>query len=295
MARTRGETLTQLREQEDSTRARAERTLYGLLYPAGHPYARPSVGSRETVEALSGEDCRGFHGEYYGAAGMKVSLAGALDPEPVRRKLESWFRGSSGPAPQPDWHMTPSGAAGQARIPMPHKSQVDIIMAGPGIPRHHPDYLALSLVNLILGSLGLMGRLGERVREQQGMAYSVSSRSVSRLWAGEWVASAGVAPENVERTIEAVLAEVREIRSEPVTEQELQDARDYLIGSVPLRMETSDGIAAYMLNAEYYDLGLDYITRYPGYILAETRETLRAAAERHMDPERLSTVMAGPL
>src|SRR5262249_34862822 len=154
----------------------------------------------------------------------------------------------------------------------------------PGIPREHPEFFALLMVNLILGSLGLMGRLGERVREQQGMAYYVSSRSISRLWAGEWIANAGVAPENVEPTIAAILEEVRRIREDGVTDEELADARDYLIGSLPLRMETNDGIAGYLLNSEYYGLGLDYVQRYPGYIRAETRNSLRAAAQNHMDP-----------
>jgi zinc protease len=109
------------------------------------------------------------------------------------------------------------------------------------------------------------------------------------------MANAGVAPENVERAIEAVLAEVRKVREELVTEQELADAADYLIGSVPVRMETNDGIAGYLLNTEYYGLGMDYVYRAPGYIRAQTREALREAARRHMDPSTFSTAIAGPI
>jgi zinc protease len=295
IAKTRGEVLVGLREQEDSTRARADEAILRALFPEGHPYSRFSIGTRETVEALRQEDFRAFHASYYGAAGMLVSVAGALHPNPVRSRLGRWFPNRTGPSPQPDWHVTPSSVPQHARISMPHKSQVDIILAGPGIARHHPDFFALSLVNLILGGLGLMGRLGERVREQQGIAYHVSCRSTSRLWAGEWSASAGVAPANVDRAIQAILEEVQRVREERVSEEELQDARDYLIGSLPLRMETNDGIAGYLLNSEYYGLGMDYIRRYPGYILAESRESLREAARKHMDPATFSQAIAGPV
>ncbi|HTE17710.1 MAG TPA: insulinase family protein, partial [Armatimonadota bacterium] len=114
-------------------------------------------------------------------------------------------------------------------------------------------------------------------------------------WAGEWIASAGVGPQNLERATEAILAEVERIRREPVTEVELEDARSYLVGSLPLRMETDDGIASYLLTTEYYDLGLDYVSRYPGYVRAESRESLLEAARRHMDPAHFSTAAAGPL
>jgi zinc protease len=295
IAKTRGEILTHLREQEDSTRVQAERAVMAALYPPGHPYSRFAVGTRESIQALGQDDFRDFHAALYAAPGMKVSIAGAYDADLVRSALERWFAGKAAPPPPRDWRVTPSGELSHARLPMPHKSQVDIIIGGPGIPRDHPDFFPLSMVNLILGSLGLMGRLGERVREQQGIAYYASCRAVSRLWAGEWLAAAGVAPQEVDRALAAILAEVERVRAEPVSDAELADAQDYLIGSLPLRMETNDGIAAYLLNSEYYSLGLDYIERYPGDVMAETPESLREAARRHMDPARFTVAMAGPL
>lgn len=295
ITKTRGEILTQLREQEDSTRARADRAMMEMLYPAGHPYSRASVGTRETVEALSREEIRAFHDAWYAAPGMIVTAAGALDPSELRARLERWFPGRAAPAPPTDWRVTASSEPKRSGIPLPHKSQVDIILAGPGVAREHPDFYALSMVSLILGGLGLMGRLGERVRDQQGMAYYVYCRSISRLWAGEWVANAGVAPQNVDRAIDSVLEQVKQIRDELVTETEFADAQDYLIGSVPLRMETNDGVAGYLLNSEYYRLGLDYLERYPGYIQGENRESLRQAARRHLDPSTFSIALAGPV
>jgi len=293
--KTRDEVLTQLREQEDSTRSQADLRMHALLYPADHPYSRGTLGNAESVAAITRADLQRFHACYYGSAGMKVSVAGLADPDVVRDRVGAWFSDKPATAPSVPLPVTPSGVPQRARVPLPHKSQVDLVIAGPGIPRLHPDFYAFSMVNLILGSLGLMGRLGERIREQQGMAYYVYSQVVSRSWAGEWAAHAGVAPENVERTIEAVLEEVSRIRAELVSETEFADACDYLIGSLPLRLETNDGVASAALNGEYFGLGLDYLERYPGYIRAETRESLRQAAYDYLDPSRFSIAMAGPV
>lgn len=294
MQRVRAEIGTQLRERDDSTRAQAELAAYASLYPADHPYSRSPLGTEETVAALSREDLRAFHRAYYAAPGLRVSIAGAVDVDLARRHLSGWFPGRRAAGPLPDLRGPAFGPPQDLRLPMPHKSQVDLLLLGPGIPRDHPDYYALSMASLILGGLGLMGRLGERIRDGQGLAYHASCRAVCRLWAGEWVASAGVAPEHVDHTAAAIRAEVARMREEPVTEQELADARDYLIGSMPLRLETSEGIAAYLLNCEYYGLGLDYLHRYPDLIRAETRESLRAAMQRHLLPDRLTLAAAGP-
>jgi zinc protease len=178
---------------------------------------------------------------------------------------------------------------------MPHKSQVDLALALPAVPRSHPDYYALNMANLILGSLGLMGRLGERVREQQGLAYYVYSRLSARLWAGDWIANAGVDPDHVDRAIESILAEVRRLRDEPVSDAEIEDAKANLIGSLPLRLETNDGVAGFLLNLEYYGLGLDYLERYPGRVQSLTKQDLLAAARRYLDPEQVAVVVAGPV
>lgn len=293
--RVRAETYTQIRDRDDSTRARAELAVYQALYPPDHPYSRSALGTRETIDRLTREDLAQFHREHYSPEGLMIALAGAVEPELARRHLEQWLPGRPASAPLPDWSGPAFGAPRETRVAMAHKSQVDLVLAGPGLARSHPDYHALSMVNLVLGGFGLMGRLGAVIREQHGLAYHASCRAASRLWAGEWLATAGVAPRHVDQTADAIRREVERIREELVTEEELADARDYLIGSMPLRLETSDGIASYLLSCEYYGLGLDYVERYPGYVRSETRESLRAAARRYMDPEGFSLAAAGPL
>lgn len=298
ITKVRGEIHTELEEIEDSPRALADRAISAMLYPPGHPYSRAPIGTRETVDGLRRADFQAFHQAHYGPRSLVLSVAGALDLETLRRSLSGWFPARADiptPVDPRPFRVTPSAAAGLERISLPHKSQVAVILAGPGIPRDHPDYLPLAMVNMILGSLGLMGRLGERVRDQHGMAYSVSCRANSRLWSGEWVAGAGVSPGNEDRAVELILDEVRRIREELVTEEEHADVQANLIGSLPLRMETSDGVAGYLLSTEYYDLGLDYIERYPDLVRGVTREAMREAARLHMDPAGFSRVVAGPV
>jgi zinc protease len=292
--RTRGQVLTALREMEDSTRTKADLRAHALLYPPEHPYSRPSIGTRESVEAIDREALVAFHEVHCLPAGMLVSLAGDFQADAARRHVESWLRGRSG-ARAPEHPVTPSCMPTREPIPMPHKSQADLALALPALPRSHPDYYALNVANLILGSLGLMGRLGERVRDQQGLAYYVYSRLSARLWAGDWIANAGVDPDNIDRAIEGILVEMGRLREEPVSDHELEDAVSNLLGSLPLRLETNDGMAGFLLNVEYYGLGLDHLERYPGIIRSLTKEDLLAAARRYLDPKQAAIVIAGPV
>ncbi|MBI3911024.1 MAG: insulinase family protein [Armatimonadetes bacterium] len=291
-----GDTLTQLREQEDSTRYQAERTLMAALYTDAHPYGRPASGTPETVGSLTREEIVSFHERFYAPQGLIFAAAGDLDPDLLHRHLRGWLRG------RPDSHTRqpvpptpPAPAPGRRAIPMPHKSQVDLALGGRGIPRYHSDFYALIQANMILGTLGLMGRLGARVRDDLGLAYYVYSRAIARRWAGEWVASAGVHPDHVERAVDAILAEIRRLRDELVSEEEHADAQAHLIGSLPLRLETHDGMADYLLNLEYYGLGLDYLDNYPSLVRSVTREEIQDAVRRHLDPDRLLLALAGPV
>jgi zinc protease len=174
------------------------------------------------------------------------------------------------------------------------KSQSNIVMALPTIPREHEDYYALNVANVILGQLGLMGRLGASVRDEQGLAYHVSSSLSPGEASSLWTARAGVDPANVDRTIEGILAEVRRLQEEPVTEEELADAKTYIVGSLPLSLESLGGVTNLLLSIERFGHGLDYLDRFPGYINALTVEDLQRAARLHLDPDRVVIGTAGP-
>ncbi len=177
---------------------------------------------------------------------------------------------------------------------IPGKSQADIAVGVATIPRGHPDYYALDIGNLILGRLGLMGRLGAEVRDRQGLAYYASSQLEPRRDGTLWAARAGVDPENIERALHAIKTELDRLRGELVSDQELEDAKSYLTGVLPLALETHDGVASILLAIEEFGLGLDYLDRYPDIIAAVSREQVREAARSHLDPETLAIGIARP-
>jgi zinc protease len=177
---------------------------------------------------------------------------------------------------------------------LPGKSQADIAIGGITIPRLNPDFYALNVANLILGRLGLMGRLGESVRERQGLAYYAFSGLEVGLGTGFWSARAGVNPENVDRAIETILEELRTFLMDGPTSDEFSDAIGNLTGSLPLGLETVGSIASIIADIGFFDLGLDYLQRYRATIRALTPEQLVETMRRYVDPERLAIAVVEP-
>jgi zinc protease len=132
------------------------------------------------------------------------------------------------------------------------------------------------------------------VRDQQGLAYYVFSQVEPRRDGTLWSARAGVDPSNIERALDSIRSELERLRREPVSEKELMDARSYLVGVLPLALESNDGVAATLLSLEEYGLGLDYLDRYPAIIAAVTTEDIQRAASEHLNPEKLVISVARP-
>ena len=164
----------------------------------------------------------------------------------------------------------------------------------PSIARNHPDYYALDVANLILGRLGLNGRIGANVRERQGLAYYSYSDLEGGLGPGAWAARAGINPANVERAVEAIRSEIRGMQDAPVTERELADAQSYLTGVMPLALESNDGVARTMLAIELYGLGLDFLDRYPGIIRGLSADDLLRAARTYLSADKYALAIARP-
>lgn len=177
---------------------------------------------------------------------------------------------------------------------MPDKTQSDIIVGWPAMRRLDPDFESARLANTVLGVFGMMGRLGETVREAQGMAYYAYSRLRADRASGSWAAVAGVAPGNVDRALASMLAEVERMREEEVPEQELEDCKSYLTGSLPIQFETNDGVASVLGDIEWHGLGLDYVQRYEGIIRGITPQAVQQAAQKYLNPSAYALAIAGP-
>ena len=174
------------------------------------------------------------------------------------------------------------------------KTQNDIVLGFPSLRRRDPDYYAFDLMNLLLGRIGLMGRLGKTVRDEQGLAYYAGSSFEAGLGAGPWAVRAGVNPENVQKAIDSIKHEIERMRTEPIPEAELEGGKRYMTGVQPLRLETSDGISRAILEMELYNLGFDYISRFPSIINALTPQSVADVANEHLSSENYVAAIAGP-
>jgi zinc protease len=293
----RQEILTGIAEQESNTGAMSEQGLRELIYPDGHPLRWRVSGTAESVGAITADDMRAFHRLTYGPNLTTVAIVGGFDDlDAVADEIDARFRDWSTvnePDPIPPV-AEPGNEPRRKTAGIPGKSQADVAIGYLSLARSDPDYYALEVANLILGRLGMMGRLGANVRDKQGLAYYVYSVIDAGRKQSLWTSRAGVDPGNIDRAIAGVLDEAKRLRSELVSEQEFADAKSFSTGVLPLALETNDGIAANLLAIEHFDLGLDYLERYPKIINALTREQLLEAAKRHLDPDRFAISVAEP-
>jgi zinc protease len=297
LEKVRGQTLTAIMQGDQDTRTVAERGLRKLAYPADHPYSRSITGTKESVAAIDRDALVAFHARHYRPDVLFFSVVGGIPFDEAVRVLDAQFGDWRAEDEAPVFSIpvaAPPAATTREEFTLAGKSQSDISAGHPALPRSHPDYYALDVANFVLGRFGLSGRLGKRIREEQGLAYSTSSSLDGGMGPGLWAARAGVNPANVDKAIESMIVEVRRLQDEPVGEDELLDAQDFLTGSLPLALESQDGVARSALDIELYNLGLDYLDRYPGIIRALTREQLQTAAQRHLHPDNLAITVAGP-
>jgi zinc protease len=294
--RVKGQILTDLQRRAHDTRRTARLAFDALLYP-GHPYGRSVKGYEETVSALAQPDLEAYYGGHYAPEGMVIAAVGSLPVEDVIRKVEASLGGWQAPDARPNRDLPPAVGLDEPRrqiVAVEGKTQADIVLGWPGLTRSDADYMRASLANNILGVFGMMGRLGDRVRDEQGLAYYVYSRVEAGLGAGPWLATAGVNPANVERAIDGILAEVQRLRDEPVPADDLADSQAYVTGIMPLRLETNQGVAQSLLEMERHNLGLDYLLHYADLVREVTVQDVQEMARKYLDPEVYVLAVAGP-
>ena len=296
MATRKGEVVTAIRQDEDNPAVRANEALMALLYPDEHPYGRRTKGSIEIVESLAREELVRHHTARFGPGELTAVVVGDVEPARTRdlaaRVLGAWRKAPAAPMALP----VPARATARRRLvlPMMNKSQADIAYGFVAARRRDPDYYACWLMNHVFGQYSIGGRLGDSIRERQGMAYYVSSSLDANVVEGPLAIRAGISPANVERAVASIDREVAAIVADGIAQKELDDSRRFLIGAIPRALETNAAIANFLQVAEFFDLGLDYDVRLPDLLGAVTRDDANAAARRILDVDRATVVIAGP-
>lgn len=294
--RLRTQIMTRLAIRAQDTGEMAAQAFDSLAY-ANHPYRLPEEGYPETVQAITRQDMIDFHRRHFGPAGMVITVVGGVDPQETVNQVEEVFadwENQEQPAPFELPPTTPVTQTATERVTIPGKSQVDFVMGAVGPSRFSPDFFAAILGNSVLGQFGMMGRIGDAVREKAGLAYYAYSSLAGGLGPGPWTMLAGVDPATVEQTIKLIKQEVTRFTSELVESDELSDSQANFIGRLPLTLESNGGVAGALINLERYDLGMDYYLRYPDLVRSVTAEQVLETARTYLQPERLAIGMAGP-
>ncbi len=288
--------LTDIRLRDDDTTRRGMRELQRLVYPPGHPYRKDRFGTAETVKDIDRSDIKDYFENVISKAPTLIAFAGQFKKDGV----VSWAGRTFGTRDEKRNNSKKSGEASLAsknvkrEIVMPHKTQADILIGAVACSRTEPDYEPLNLLNVILGELGFMGRLGQRVRDKEGLAYSCTSFLNAGIAGGSWTALAGVNPRNVAKALELMKEEIERVRQELVEEQELADAKQNQLGSALMELESTEGIARTSHNLAHFNLGLDYFVKRRQLFSKITREDLMSMGKKYLDGSRLSTVIVGP-
>ncbi|MDH4229442.1 MAG: insulinase family protein [Nitrospirota bacterium] len=289
--RLRKETIAGIISDEDqpgSVAAKAfDRELFG-----SHPYAQPAAGTVDSVEPLGPEALAAFHKRHYVPDGAVISFVGDVSFKDARKLVLRHFGKWSGrqpPAASPPVAVAPAKVR-VVTIDRP-VTQANVIMGHLGIRRTDADFYPLQVMNYILGGGTLTSRLGDSVREKQGLAYSVYSSFDSLRDPGSFTVNFQTKNASANQAIASTLVEIRRIREQPVAEQELADAKNYLTGSFPLRLDTNGKTAGLLTFSAMYGLGENYFTDYPQAIQAVTAADVQRVARQYLHPDAMLWVV----
>ena len=292
----KGQVQNGLRQAENDTGSVAHRNFRDRCYPLGHPYRLRPQGYLDTVDLIGPSELRAAHASSFGVDGAVVVASGDVDfgrfVELLEAALGTWTDRGAARVLVTD---APPPAASRHFATIDGKTQSDLVVGAPCIARNHPDFQPLRMANMIFGRLGMMGRLGESVREAMGLAYGISSDLDAGLGAGPWTIRAGVNPTNVDAALDGIRDELARLHRDGVTEDEFERARRFTTGSVALQLESNDGIASTIGDVILHDLGLDFIDRYPDMIGSLTIDEVNRAARDHLPSfENLVVSVCGP-
>lgn len=283
-----------IRQAEQSPETVAARALAEMLYP-GHPYGHPVAGTVESVGKLTRDQVVAFYRGHYRPDGAILVVAGDVRADEIRREIVRWIASwkASGEAP-PRPPKTPASPPVRSETVKRELTQATVLLGRPAVGHGHPDFYPLVVASYILGG-GSASRLYVHVREERGLAYDVSSHLNAGRYGASFVVSLQTRTDGVGEAARLVREEMARLGKEPVSDKELALAKDYLIGSFPLRLDTTAKVAGLLQTVEEMGLGLDYPLRYREGIRKVTAADVQRVAQRYLDPATFSSVTVGNL
>ncbi|MGM0562995.1 MAG: M16 family metallopeptidase [Pseudomonadota bacterium] len=289
--RERGRLLQGLRQQRQQPSPQARKAFYETLY-GEHPYAHATSGDEESVALLRRIHLHHFHRRYYVASNAVIALVGDLSRERAEALAEQLTEGLERGEPAPELP-TVEAPSGERRDLEMDTQQSHILMGLPAVRRGQEDYFALYLGNHILGGNGFASRLMQRIREDRGLAYSVYSRLSPLRQTGPLTLGMQTRNEQREEAIELLRDNLKQFVEEGPTAEERQKALDNILGSEALRTDSNAELVAYLAMIGFYQLPLDHLEQFGQRVSEVSVEDIRRAWQKHIDLDRLSTIVVG--
>jgi zinc protease len=292
--RLRNEQLAEIIRRTTDPRSLADDAAARLIFADDATYARPVLGLEDHIRGFGRDHVTAFHARRFTPRAAAIVIVGAVEHDAAARAATHAFGDWSGERQQeaPPSVAPRSDTSTIYVVDRPSAVQSELRMGHPGVPRHHPDYYALLLANTILGG-AFTSRLNLNLREKHGFTYGVRSSFAFRRAAGPFIIQTAVASDVTARAVEESMRELRGLRDNGVTDDELRNARDFLAGTLPLGMQTTEDLAARIAELHTYDLGDDWFVRYRPNLDAVSRGDALRAAREHLHPERMAIVVVG--
>lgn len=284
--------IASIRARQEDPGAVAGTAFAAALFPKS-PYGRPVEGTEATVKLVQQKALQDFYARHYRPNRAIIAVVGDVAEkeiaEALSKAMKGWSKGAAGAKP------AAPAQIGQPQVVQVKKdlTQANIMLGHNGVARGNPDYYAMQVMNYILGGGGFSSRAMDSIRNERGLAYSVYSYFAAEKSHGSFQFVMQTKNETAAEAIRIAKDEMRRMREQPVEERELSDAKDYLIGSFPLRFDTNRKVAGFLAQVEYYELGLDYPERYNELIGKVTREDVARVAKQYLRPDDLITVVVG--
>lgn len=291
ISKKRDKILAEIIQEKEDPGSVASKAFFNMVFNS-HPYHRPLEGSEETLTEIKQEDILSFYNRYYHPNNLIMAIVGDINKEEalsiVKRYLGGWEK------KEIDFptFTSPSGSD-KRRVEIIDKdiTQANIFIGGLGIERSHPDYYSVRVMNYILGDTDFSSRLMKKIRDDLGLVYSIYSDFDMNVYSGAFFVNLQTKNESADQAVEGVIKEMERISSEMVSDEELEDAKSYLTGSFPMKIDTNSKAASILTSIEFYNLGLDYFEEFPKGINGVTKEDVLKAAMKYLPPDNYILVV----
>lgn len=291
--RVRSQILGEIASDNDDPGHVALKAFNQLVFH-NHPYRWPVNGTEETLSKVTVADVQSFYAKEYVPNQVILTIVGDITVEQVTALVQTHFGSWKKGVVQARTVKKP-GSMDKKAVQLIEKdlTQSTIVLGHGGISRTNPDFYAVTVMNQILGAGGFSSRLMDSIRDKQGLAYGIMSHYEARAMPGSFWINLQTKTESTNQAISGVLAEIKAIRENPVSDQELAEAKSFLIGSFPLRLDSTAKLAYVLAQVEFFGLGFEYFSQYPKWIDRVAKEDVQRVAKQYLDPQHYALVVVG--